>query len=88
MSELEEPSMAVFDIRIDAHMHSKATSIHSASLAGTNSQPQGLWAMSAGNQDSKFAESRAVGGACFPPMQPIPFCVDQQQQQQPVSVLF
>ena len=36
----------------------------------------------AGNQENKFAESRAVEGACFPPMQPIIFHAQQQQQQQ------
>ena len=38
MSELEEPTIAAFNILIDAHMHSKATA-NAASSARTNCQP-------------------------------------------------
>ena len=72
MSELKEPTIAAFNTMIDAHMHSKATSI-AASSARTNSQPN--WGRGGKGQsgqqnkkpisDSERKRRQFMKGKCF-----------------------
>ena len=73
MSKLETPTMAAFNILIDAHMHAKATSAKPASSCGAQANKQknaGRWGQNSGEgrntvSDAEKKRKQIMKGKCF-----------------------